>query len=128
MFTRRTLLAGISASLATAAHDTENKAVTVHVQPLPAPFQDWEAEFLKVTTVPGPGSAPHHHQGFVLGHVLDGAFRFALDRKPEQILHAGEAFYEPPGAEHRVSASASSTDSVHVLAIVIKPKSAAHDR
>ena len=84
-----------------------NHATTILRQKLPAPFEGWEAEFALVTMEPGPGYAPHRHPGFVLGYVVDGQFRFGLEGQPETTLHAGEAFYEPPGALHTISASAS---------------------
>jgi quercetin dioxygenase-like cupin family protein len=93
---------------------------------LPAPFEGWEAEFALVTMAPGPGYAPHRHPGFVLGYVIDGQFRFGLEGEAERVLNAGEVFYEPPGAIHTITASASSTRSARILAIIIsKPAGAA---
>src|SRR5882757_8138718 len=66
---------------------TVRESVSCHVR-----FRDGEAEFVSVTMAPGPGYAPHYHNGFVLGYVVDGAFRFAIEGRPERVLHAGEAF------------------------------------
>lgn len=74
---------------------------------------------MAVTMEPGPGYPPHSHKGFVLGYVIDGAFSFAIDGQPARVLQAGEAFYEPPGAHHTVSASADARRSAHVLAIIV---------
>jgi quercetin dioxygenase-like cupin family protein len=122
MTNRRVLLGAIGAAIAASAQAEGNHAETVHRQPLPPPFEGWEAEFASVTMVPGPGYAPHHHPGFVLGYVIDGAFRFAIDGQPERVLHAGEAFYEPPGAHHTVSASADPNRSTRILAIIISER------
>jgi len=122
MHSRRELLGIVTALAASTQAAPVNHAETVHRQPLPAPFDGWEAEFALVTMGPGPGFAPHKHNGFVLGYVLDGAFRFAIDDQAARVLHAGEVFYEPPGATHTISASADATRGAHVLAIVIAPK------
>jgi len=118
MINRRALLAGIGAAITASAQPPGNHAETVHRQPLPPPFQGWEAQFVSVTMTPGPGYAPHYHDGFVLGYVVDGAFRFAIEGQPERVLHVGEAFYEPPGAHHTVSASADAR-SARILAIIV---------
>jgi len=39
--------------------------------------------------------------------------------QPERTIRAGESFYEPPGAQHLVSASAIADRPARVLAIVI---------
>ena len=126
MTNRREVFGFLGAALAAAAQQKnvqqqKNTVQVIHHQPLPKPFEGWEAEFVKVTAVPGPGSPPHQHKGFVLGYVLNGEFRFAIDEEPVRVLKAGETFYEPPGAHHRVSASASETQSAQVLAILIRP-------
>ena len=66
-----------------------------------------------------PSSAPHRHPGFVLGYVIEGEFRFQIAGEPERTIRAGETFYEPPGAQHLVSASAIADRPARVLAIVI---------
>lgn len=121
----KTLWAGLlAAPRAMFSQSRTNRAEVIHRQPLPAPFESWEAEFNLVTIAPGPGHAPHRHRGFVLGYVLEGAFRFAIDGQPEQALEAGKALYEPPGVTHTVSASASPTKDTRILAIIIAPKDA----
>ena len=122
MTNRRVLLGAIGAAIAASAQTEGNHAETVHRQPLPPPFEGWEAEFALVTMAPGPGYAPHQHPGFVLGYVIDGALRFAIDGQPARVLQAGEAFYEPPGAHHTVSASADPNRSTRILAIIISQR------
>ncbi|WP_051670370.1 cupin domain-containing protein [Bryobacter aggregatus] len=123
MNTRRDLLATLAlSSVAGMAQTSGTKAEVLKRQPLPAPFDGWEAAFLSVTTQPGVGSPPHSHGGFVLGYVIEGEFRFAIDGNPPLVLKAGETFYEPPGARHTVSASARPDREVKVLAIVILEK------
>jgi quercetin dioxygenase-like cupin family protein len=122
MMNRRFLLGAWGAIAAGSAQPAENRAETVRRQPLREPFAGWEAEFVSVTMNPGPRYAPHRHDGFVPGYVIEGSFRFALDGQPELVLHAGEAFYEPPSAYRTVSANADPGRSARVLAIVIAEK------
>src|SRR2546423_11463318 len=71
---------------------------------------------LEVTYPPGGFSSPHRHPCPVIGYVLDGAMRTAVDEGRDTVVHAGEAFYEPPNGIHRVSANASDRVSVRFLA------------
>jgi quercetin dioxygenase-like cupin family protein len=96
-----------------------NKTRVVTQQPLPEPFQGYQATIIEVDSADGPGWPAHRHSGFVLGYVLEGEFRFQLGGEAERTLHAGEAFYEPPGSVHAVSASARPGKTARVLAIVI---------
>jgi quercetin dioxygenase-like cupin family protein len=88
--------------------------------PLPAPYDKQTATLVELYLAPGePSSAPHRHPGFVLGYVIEGEFRFQIAGEPARTVRAGETFYEPPGAQHLVSASAIADRSARVLAIVI---------
>jgi quercetin dioxygenase-like cupin family protein len=64
---------------------------------------------------PGGSSKPHHHACPVIAYVISGALRSKVGDGPDSTYTAGQTFYEPPGAEHRVSANASQTDSVKFL-------------
>ena len=124
MITRREIVSGVlgMAAVANIGEAQGNHATTIHRQALPAPFEGWEAEFVSVTMEPGPGYAPHRHPGFVLGYVVDGQFRFGIEGEPERVIKAGDAFYEPPGAHHIKSSSASLTRSATILAIIVSEK------
>jgi quercetin dioxygenase-like cupin family protein len=78
-----------------------------------------EATLVEVTISPGAGSAVHRHPGFVLGYVLEGAMRFAVDGGAEQVINAGGTFYEPPAALHTASASAIADRPVKILAFMV---------
>ncbi len=94
-------------------------------QPLPAPFTGMDAAFAPLTIRPGaPPSRPHTHSGFVLGYVIEGDYLFAINNETPRVVHAGEIFYEPPGATHTTHASAKPDETVKLLAIVIGPKDA----
>lgn len=98
----------------------------VHRQALPEPFTGMDAAFAQITIQPGaPPSRPHKHSGFVLGYVIEGDFLFAINGEEPRVVHAGECFYEPPGATHTTSASAKPDQPVRLLAIVVGPRDAA---
>ncbi|MZD07675.1 cupin domain-containing protein [Streptomyces sp. SID5785] len=43
------------------------------------------------------GTPPHRHSGPVFGYVLEGELVYELEGEAEQVLKAGEAFWEPGG-------------------------------
>ena len=95
-------------------------------QPLPAPFTGMDAAFASLTIRPGsPASRPHTHSGFVLGYVIEGDYLFAINHETPRVVHAGEIFYEPPGATHTTHASAQPDQTVKLLAIIVGPQDAA---
>ncbi len=74
-----------------------------------------------VSYAPGAKSVPHHHAGsaFIYAYVLSGAIRSQVDDGPVQVFHAGESWFEAPGAHHRVSENASDTEPAKLLAIFV---------
>lgn len=95
-------------------------------QPLPAPFTGMDAAFAYLTIRPGgPASHPHTHSGFVLGYVIEGDYLFAINNETPRVVHAGEIFYEPPGATHTTHAAAKPDETVKLVAIVVGPQGAA---
>ena len=79
---------------------------------------------VEVTYPPGTGSPPHMHANGVMAFVVSGAIISKVGDGPEQTFHAGDAWWEPEGAIHRVSRNASSTESATLLAIYIAPRGA----
>ena len=75
-----------------------------------------EAKLVVVRYGPGGSSEPHRHPCAVIGYVLEGAYRSALEADSARVYRVGESFYEPPNGLHRVSANASTTESVRFLA------------
>jgi quercetin dioxygenase-like cupin family protein len=80
---------------------------------------------VEVTYPPGAGSPPHLHANGVMAFVVSGAIASRVNDAPEQTYHAGDAWWEPPGAVHRVSRNASTTAPATLLAIYIAPRNAA---
>ena len=97
----------------------------VHVQDLPDVRLDgWTATVVEVRYPPAGASQAHRHPGFVLGYVLEGEIRFGVDGDEQTIYRANQAFYEPPGVLHSVSANASPVNPARFLAIVVAEKGA----
>jgi quercetin dioxygenase-like cupin family protein len=78
----------------------------------------------EVTFEPGQAGLPHRHAGPIFGYVLEGEFEFALDEDPPKTLKAGETFYEPSGAVHRVARNPSTKTKTKVLAVNLHPRDA----
>lgn len=74
-----------------------------------------------VSYPPGARSQAHRHAGsaFIYAYVLSGAIRSQVDGQPAKVYQAGESFYEPPGAHHRISENASTTAPASLLAVFV---------
>ena len=81
-----------------------------------------ELILVEVTYPPGAGSPAHLHANGVMAFVLSGTIVSKVGDEPEQTFKTGAAWWEPPGAVHRVSRNASSTEPAALLAIYIAPK------
>jgi quercetin dioxygenase-like cupin family protein len=55
-----------------------------------------------------------------MAYVVSGAIASKVGDGPERVFHAGDAWWEPPGAIHR----ASKVEAAKLLAIYIAPKGA----
>jgi quercetin dioxygenase-like cupin family protein len=94
---------------------------------LTGPFEGFEMVVTHVTARPGPSAQPgsanpgHRHPGPVLGYVLEGQLRFAINNEPERIVPAGSTFFEPIGALHSTGGG-TSDGPAHFLAFLIVPK------
>lgn len=80
---------------------------------------------VEVTYPPGTGSPAHLHANGVMAFVVSGSIASKVGDGPERTFSAGNAWWEPPGAIHRVSRNASSSEPATLLAIYIAPKGAA---
>jgi quercetin dioxygenase-like cupin family protein len=83
-----------------------------------------EITLVEVNYPPGTGSPAHQHANGVMAFVVSGSIASKVGDAPEQIYGAGEAWWEPVGAIHRVSRNASSTEPATLLAIYIAPTGA----
>src|SRR2546428_11831384 len=57
-------------------------------------LEGWQVTAAEVTYPPGESSGRHRHPGFVVGYVLEGQYRFAVNDKPPVVLSAGQMFFE----------------------------------
>ena len=95
---------------------------------LTGPFEGFEAVLIQRNARAGePGAATqgpgHRHSGFVVGYVLEGQLRFAINNEPERIVPAGGTFFEPIGALHSTSGAAPGAPA-RFLAFLVVPKGA----
>lgn len=71
-----------------------------------------------------PGCLGHRHPGSAYVYVTRGTMRMGIGGQPVQTVHAGESFFEPAGALHAVSGSASDTEPASGIAVLILPAGA----
>jgi quercetin dioxygenase-like cupin family protein len=85
----------------------------------------WEVTVSEVDYAPGRIGTPHHHAGFVLAYVLEGAVVTKISGQGEEKTYtAGQMFFEQPGATHEVSKNASQTQPAKLLAMIFAKKGA----
>jgi quercetin dioxygenase-like cupin family protein len=120
--------AALDGTAAAQQHATSHVATRRDVirQELPGePLRD--ISLIEVTYPPATGSPPHLHANGVMAFVVSGSIVSKVGDGAEQTFHAGDAWWEPPAAIHRVSRNASSTEPATLLAIYVAPKSATAD-
>src|SRR5262245_28961484 len=79
---------------------------------------------VEVTLETGQKASPHNHTGPVFGYVLEGEYEHALDNEPVKTYKAGDTFYEPSGAVHRVARNPSGKTRTRLLAVILHPRDA----
>lgn len=74
-----------------------------------------------VDYAPGAASPAHKHasSAFIYAYVISGEIESQVDDGPKRVYHAGESFFEEPGAVHRVSRNASATQPAKLLAVFV---------
>jgi quercetin dioxygenase-like cupin family protein len=87
-------------------------------------LEDWEVTVSEVDFSPGRVGRAHHHAGFVLAYVLEGAILSKVSGQAEKTYQKGEMFFEPPGSTHEVSNNASQTAPARLLAMIFAKKGA----
>ncbi len=121
------VLAALAASQSTASFAASENATSsrrdVIKQALPGE-PPREMTMVEVNYPPGTGSPPHQHANGVMAFVVSGSIASKVGDAPEQTYRAGDAWWEPVGAIHRVSRNASSTEPAKLLAIYIAPTGA----
>jgi quercetin dioxygenase-like cupin family protein len=135
MENRRTFLGLAAAALLPTGIDAQTAAQTpapprpggeLARHALTGPLEGFEAVLVQVTVPAGkPGAVPqgpgHRHSGFVVGYVLEGRLRFAINNEPERVVPAGGTFFEPIGALHSTN-GATPDAPARFLAFLVVPK------
>lgn len=112
-------------TLSTQAHETASPAAAAGrvVTPLMAhPVEGMPgkvAQMLLVEYAPGYEAPSHTHPGLLYGYVLEGRFTTEVEGQPLTTYTKGQAFYEPAGAEHRISRNPSATEPLKLLIFIV---------
>jgi quercetin dioxygenase-like cupin family protein len=128
---RRTFLGLAAASLLPIGLDAQAPAqqrppTELARHPLNGPFEGWEVVLVELNMPPGSRSpAPgHRHPGPVLGYIVEGQMRFAINNEPEKVLPVGTTFFEPSGVVHTTSGSARTDGPTRAVVFMLVPKGA----
>ena len=132
---RRTFLGLAVASLLPVALDAQTPpaqsqapraAAELARHALSGPFEGWEVVLVELNIRPGSNATGpgHRHPGAVLGYVVEGQMRFAINNEPEQILPVGKTFFEPSGAVHTTNGSATTDGPTRAVVFMLVPKGA----
>jgi quercetin dioxygenase-like cupin family protein len=130
MQNRRAFLGMAAASLlpvATQAQAPAGGSRELARHALSGPFEGFEVVLVELNPAPGsrmPGPG-HRHPGPVLGYVVEGQMRFAINHEPEQAVPAGGTFFEPSGAVHTTNGSARTDGPTRAVVFMIVPKGGA---
>ena len=94
---------------------------------LTQPLADLPGREMRMTLLdrePGNASPMHRHPGHhTFGYVIQGTYELGVNGGPTRMLHAGDTFYEPPGALHSMSKNASATERLKILVCMVADQS-----
>jgi len=132
---RRTFLGLAAASLLPIGLDAQTSGTQTTAPRAPAelarhalsgPFEGWEVVLVELNIRPGANATGpgHRHPGAVLGYIVEGQMRFAINNEPEQILPVGKTFFEPSGAVHTTNGSARTDGPTRAVVFMLVPKGA----
>lgn len=68
---------------------------TLRDHALPVPLATTHVEIRRITMPSGVAAGAHRHNGPVFGVIEQGSVAFQIEGQPEQLLQAGDVFYEP---------------------------------
>ena len=125
---RRTFLGIAAASFLPVAAEAQTPAPAPPTElarhALTGPFEGFEAVLVELNIPPNRqgGSPSHRHPGPVLGYIVEGQMRFAINNEPERVLPVGATFFEPSGAVHTTAGSARSDGPTRAVVFMLVPK------
>src|SRR5258705_4493744 len=101
----------------------QTPAPTGTIPLLTQPLADLPGREVRITLLdrpPGNASPAHHHPGHhTFGYVVEGTYELGINGQPTKTLHAGDTFYEPPGAIHSVSKNASTDKPLKIVVFMV---------
>jgi quercetin dioxygenase-like cupin family protein len=111
---------GIATAIPAVAHDI-GETVTPHFEHAIPNIPGKSMKALIVDYGPDGTSPAHTHakSAFIFAYVLSGEIESKVDDGPVRVYHAGESWYEDPGAIHAVSRNASTTKPAKLLAVFV---------
>ena len=126
---RRTFLALatalVPASLSTLSAQAQSAAPAPTAPPselarhtLTGPLADFDVLLLQLRPAVGDGRE-HRHSGPVLGYVLEGKVKFAVNHEPARIYGVGETFFEETGALHSTWGSVEGSPARAIVFMVV---------
>jgi quercetin dioxygenase-like cupin family protein len=76
---------------------------------------------VEVELAPGETSKPHRHahSAFIYAYVLSGTIRNQVEGEPAHDYHAGDSWYEAPGAHHIQARNLSTSQPARFLAVLV---------
>ena len=89
--------------------------------PLTGALEGFDAVLVELNFAPGVSVPEHRHTGPIVGYVVDGRMRTAINHQADQIVPAGGTFFEPHGALHTSFSSANRDAPVHAVAFLVVP-------
>jgi quercetin dioxygenase-like cupin family protein len=127
---RRTFLTLAAASLLPIGLDAQAPApaprppAELARHPLSGPFEGFEVVLVELNMPAGRSgsSLAHRHPGPVLGYVVEGQMRFAINHETEKVLPTGGTFFEPSGAVHTTNGSARTDGPTRAVVFMLVPK------
>src|SRR5437763_11759488 len=101
------------------AADNANANTVLMTQPL-ADLPGRDVRITLLEREPSVASPAHHHPGHhTFGYVVEGEYAFAVNGQAPRILHAGDVFYEPPGAIHSTSRNSSPDKKLKIVVFMV---------
>jgi len=125
---RRTFLGIAAASLLPIGIEAQTSAPKPPAElarhALSGAFEGFEVVLVELNISPGARSSGpgHRHPGPVLGYIVEGQMRFAINNEAEQVLPVGRTFFEPNGAVHTTTGSARTDGPTRAVVFMLVPK------
>src|SRR5262245_17936376 len=115
---------GLDAQTSGAQAPAPRPAVELARHELTGPLAGFDVVLVELNIPPGSRSSGpgHRHPGPVLGYIVEGQMRFAINNEPERVLPVGGTFFEPSGAVHTTNGSARTDGPTRAVVFMLVPK------